>query len=723
MEEREIHLRDYIRIIKKRKFTIFTFFIITFLVVFIGTFTASPVFKASTKVLIEKVEANPLRQTYPIHFMDPEFLETQVQIIKSLSVANRVVKLLALDTKYRSDFIREDHSLPVLGDIVSWLSNVKDVSLRIMGIQKEDKYHNEAEGEGKTVADMISHTISAGLEVEPLMNSRIVTISFMSENPVLAGLIANKAAEAYIDELLNMRMQTSGYAIEWMTRKADEEREQLAKSENMLQTYVRENDIVTIEDRVTIIPQKLSELGSRLTKAEAERKELEALYERMKASTPEEAETMPIVTSSKALQSIQEEILRLEQKITELSEKYGKKHPVMKRVEGELKGMMGKKSYEISRIIKSVENEYELAKTNEEDLRWLLERTKTEAVNLKEKFIQYGILKREVDTNRHLYDALLAKIKEQRIMEKIQPVSVSIIDKAGIPEHPAKPRKKLNLLLALVLGLFGGAGLAFFIEYLDNTIKSPEETEEKLGVPVLGVIPILKNGKMPVEKVVCDEPSSSSAESYRGVRVSVMLSLADKPPKTILVTSMSAGEGKTTTASNLAVSFAHAGKKTLLIDSDLRRPRLHKVFGLDNSEGLSTYLSGNSVDTAFISKGPVAGLQIITSGPLAPTPSELLGSERMGQLIEKLTKEFDVVLLDSPPVTSATDTMILKRIMQQTIVVVRAGKTTYEMAGKGLKRLQDIDSKMPGIVINAADIEKDFYSYYGYDGYYAAEDG
>jgi len=225
---------------------------------------------------------------------------------------------------------------------------------------------------------------------------------------------------------------------------------------------------------------------------------------------------------------------------------------------------------------------------------------------------------------------------------------------------------------------------------------------------------------MDVAKVVCEEPSSSSAESYRGVRVSVMLSLANKPPKTILVTSMSAGEGKTTTASNLAVSFAHAGKKTLLIDSDLRRPRLHTVFDLDNTEGLSTYLAGNTVDGSFILKGPVAGLHIITSGPLAPTPSELLSSERMAHLLEKMANEFDVILLDSPPVTSATDTMVLKKIMQQTIVVVRSGRTTYEVAGKGLKRLQDIDSKMPGIVINAADLEKDFYSYYGYDGYYSS---
>ena len=720
MEEKDIHLRDYIRILKKRKLTIFTFFSITFLVVFIGTFTAPPVYKASTKVLIEKGDANPLGQTYPTHFIDPEFLETQVQIIKSRSVADRVVTLLALDTKYRSDFIREKSPLPVLGPVISWLSDVKDVSFRIMGIQAEVMPGGETVDEGKTVADMIARSVSAGLEVEPLMNSRVVTISFMSENPVLAGLIANTAAEAYIDELLDMRMQTSGYAIDWMTRKADEEREKLAKSENMLQTYVRANDIVTIEDRVAIIPQKLGELGSRLTKAEAERKEMEALYEKINDASPEEAETMAIVASNQALQSIQDEILRLEQRVTELSEKYGKKHPARKRVEGELKAMSEKKIVEISRIIKSVENEYELARTNEDNLKWLLERTKTDAVNLKEKLIQYGILKREVDTNRHLYDALLTKIKEQRIMEKIQPVSVSIIDKAETPDVPSKPRKKLNLLLAIVLGLFGGAGLAFFIEYLDNTVKSPEETEEKLGAPVLGVIPILKNGKMDVAKVVCEEPSSSSAESYRGVRVSVMLSLANKPPKTILVTSMSAGEGKTTTASNLAVSFAHAGKKTLLIDSDLRRPRLHTVFDLDNTEGLSTYLAGNTVDGSFILKGPAAGLHIITSGPLAPTPSELLSSERMAHLLEKMANEFDVILLDSPPVTSATDTMVLKKIMQQTIVVVRSGRTTYEVAGKGLKRLQDIDSKMPGIVINAADLEKDFYSYYGYDGYYSS---
>ena len=719
MNENELHLRDYLRVIEKRKATVLTFLLITFTIVTIGTLTATPLYEASTKMLIEKSESKPLLMNeYPIHF-DPEFLETQFQIIKSDSVARRVVDLLGLDKNYYSSFKGNTTSRTMLGSIAGWLSDLFSVAARIIGIGEPEGVASSLNigDRGHSLADEVAQIISNTISVSPVRNSRVVEVSYLSENPVLSKMIVNTVAKAYIEEVLEMRMRASGYSLSWMSKKAEEERAKLEKSENALQEYIREKDIVTIEDRVTIIPQKLAELSTRLTKAEADRKELEALYKKLSVMPETEAETIPNVYQSKTFQSIQEQILKSEQNIAEISKKYGKKHPVMKRAMGELTELKEKKSAEIARVVKSVLNDYELAKTNEEDLRELLLATKAEAVNLNEKFIQYGILKREVDTNRHLYNALVTKIKEQRITEKIQPVNVWVIDPAETPEHPAKPRKKLNIMLGLLLGIFGGIGLAFFIEYLDNTIKSSDDAEGNLRVPVLGVIPFTKNKNQRIENIVVDDPASLVTENYRALRTSVMLSAADQPPKNILVTSMASGEGKTTTAANLASTIAKTGKNVLLIDADLRRPRLHKVFNLENKSGLSTLLSGVSSGD-ILQKSSVRNLSIMTSGPIPPIPSELLNSSRMDKLIETLGSKFDHIIFDSAPVMSVTDSQLLTRFVDSILVVVKSGRTTYEAARKGLKILKEIDSHPVGLVINAVDTKHDGINhYYGYDGY------
>ncbi|RPJ78649.1 MAG: polysaccharide biosynthesis tyrosine autokinase, partial [Deltaproteobacteria bacterium] len=314
-------------------------------------------------------------------------------------------------------------------------------------------------------------------------------------------------------------------------------------------------------------------------------------------------------------------------------------------------------------------------------------------------------------------NALVTKIKEQRITEKIQPVNVWVIDAAETPEYPAKPRKKLNILLGIFFGIFGGIGLAFFIEYLDNTIKSSEDVEENLHIPVLGVIPFSKIKNQRIENVVVDEPASLITENYRALRTSVMLCSAEKPPQTILVTSMASGEGKTTTAANLAFTIAKTGKNVLLVDGDLRRPRLHKVFNLENTSGLSTFLSGVSSGD-ILQKSSVGNLSIMTSGPIPPIPSELLNSVRMEKLVKTLSTKFDHIIFDSAPVLSVTDSQILTRFIDSIIVVARAGHTTYEAARKGLKILKEIEPHPIGMVINAVDTKRGWINhYYGYDGY------
>ncbi len=482
---------------------------------------------------------------------------------------------------------------------------------------------------------------------------------------------------------------------------------------------MRRKDIVTVQDKIAVIPQKLTEFSIQLSKAEARRKELATEYKQLRqAGSAAAMASIPVIAQNRTIQALQAQIVIAEQRVSELSKKYGPKHPLMIKAVGERDGLIEKKAQECRRIVKSVENEYELAGSNEQNLKDLLNKAKSDALRLNEKFIQYNVLKREEESNRYIYEALLAKLKEQNITEQNQSVNVWIIEQAKTPLSPATPKKKRNILLGLVLGLFGGIGLAFFIEYLDNTVKSPDEAEERLGLSVLGLVERFDTGAG--ELLTELDPHSNVTESYKGIRTSLLLSSADKPPKAILITSMLPGEGKTTTAANLAAVIAQSELKVLLIDADLRKGRLHKMFDFDNSKGLSSYLAGIDGSEVMVA-GPEKNLKIIPSGPVPPNPSELLGSRKMKDLLSSASDKFDIVIFDSPPVMSVTDALILSKIVDGTTIVIKAGETTYEAVERELKSFRELDSRILGIVLNAVNRKNsDYYNYYGY--YYGRND-
>ncbi len=695
MKEREIHLRDYLKTVYKRRYTVYTFFTIVFVLVLIGTFSSTPLYQASTKVLIEKVEPANLSMAYPYYMpYDPEFYETQYQLIKSTSVAQKVVTMLSLDKTYESYFKNAKRLFP--------------------------------SDDPKTKIKVLADIISSGIVVSPVKNSKIVDLSFLSTSPDFAALVANSVARAYIEEILDMRMSSSRYSIEWMSKKAEEEKVKLEQSEQALQEYMRANDIITLQDKVAITPEKLTEFNTQLIKAETKRKELEALYRKVSHIKLKDAETIPVVASDTTIQLLRNQILTAEQKTEELSKKFGRKHPAMIKAEEELRGLQKKKDQEIRRVIASIKNEYELARSNETTLNKALANTKAEALNLNEKFIQYGVLTREVETNRQLYDALIKKLKEQSVTGQVQTVNVWVVEKAEKPVSPIKPRKSLDILLGIIVGLFGGIGLAFFFEYLDNTIKSAEDAETRIGLPVLGTIPLLESKDENIEEIILKGPQSVYSESYKTVRTAILLSSASQPPRNILITSMAPEEGKTVTSINLAITIARSGYSVLLIDSDLRKPRIHTVFGLNNLSGLSTYLAGATPDIATVFKNPMINLTIIPSGPVPPNPSELLGSDRMNELLKILNEKFDLVIWDSPPLMTVTDSLILSRILDGTIIVTKAGKTTYDIVGRGLKLLQGnreslVDSHILGLVINAFNVKNADQHYYQYYNYYPSK--
>jgi capsular exopolysaccharide synthesis family protein len=726
-EEKEIDIRSYLRILDRRKSTVITFFAITFLITVLTTFTDKPrpMYSAAARAVIERNISYSLTGRYESYSgYDPEFLDTQTQIIKSQGVAAKVVEAIGAEQMYSVYFPEGRKQEPSMVDSVKdWTAGVYRSFKEIIGLEallsgKQEPRSAEAAikaGPPPSKADIMQSIVRQSISVTPIENTRVVSISYTCPNPVLAMKVANTVAQAYIDQLLDMSMEMSGYSIDWMKKKADEQRKKLEASEQALHEYKRKHNIVTIENRLAILPQRLAEFSEKLTRAEARRKELETIYNQIKGKSPKELEAISIIADDASVDSINEKILDSRQKISELSKKFGPKHPRMIAAQNELMELEQTKQRELEKAVKTVENEYLLAVAQEEQLREMLDQTKFETAQLNERSIQLDILKRQVENNKYLYDALIKRMEEKGLTEKNQPVNVWVIEKAKAPEMPLPHGRKKNLLLGLIFGVFGGVGLAFFLEFIDNTVKSPEDIEDRFELPVLGTIEQYRDKNSNVVDHVLKHESTSLSESFKNLRTSILLSAADTHPRILLITSMGAKEGKSTVASCLAVSMARNGLNVLLVDGDMRRPQINSYFRLDNINGLSSYLAGKATN-GLIYRGVLPCLDIMTSGPVPPNPSELLSSAKLDFLLKKTRQKYDIVIVDAPPLGIA-DTMILSRKAEGVILLAKAGATRYEMIDKGIKKLNEVSANITGVVLNMHDAKKSGY-YYNYSDYY-----
>jgi polysaccharide biosynthesis transport protein len=732
IQEQEIHLRDYFRVILKRKMTVLTFLAITFFTVVIATFSATPYYTASSQVLIEKnYGSGNLKGSGGYMAYDPDFLATQFELIRSANVARRVVKQLQLDTKYRHYFLEEMEESPSFlstskGGMKKFFSGL--LSSKKDGTEKES-IAGETESlqigaESMSEAEIIAAIIQENLSVKPVANTKTVYILYSDKDPAMAKIVVDAVVQAYMDEILEIKLSLSNYTLQWMTAKADEERKKLEGSELALQKYMRDNDLVTVEDKLAVYPQQLAEFSSQLSKAQSEQKEYEALYTQIKnlGQDYQNIETISIFADNKVLQGLREKIYLAEQKYKDLSKKYGIKHPLMLNAKAEKDLLLQEKRFEVNRIIEATKNSYNLAKSREENLSNLLANTKQDMLKINERFMQYSIMKREVDLNRVLYDSLTSSIKEANVTEQAQDLKIWVVKKADLPEFADKPSKKRNLALGLLLGLFGGIGLAFFIEYLDNTVKNGRDIEQRFGLTVLGSIEEVQEKGSKIETYIRDNPLSPLAESYRMIRSGLLLSVPDHPPRTLLVTSMMPKEGKTSTTCNLARILAQNEKKVLIIDCDMRRPRMHSLFAVPNTYGLSNYLAGDS-EKNLIRQIDDNLITMIPAGPTPPNPAELLHSSRMKLLLTEMSKSYDFVLLDSPPLLSVTDSLTLGKLVDGTLLVTRSGKTSYDMLESGLRKLRELNVTILGAIVNGMTATKGNDGYYGYSNYYSEDSG
>ncbi len=742
----QIDLRDYWRIIVKHRKLIVTFFLVVVTTVAIHSLTMIPVYQSTAQILIERANPNVLRaeEMFVIDPTGQDFYQTQYKILESRALAREVVKRLNLAEHPEFKGIEEEPG---------FFSYIKDTKSTIMGKIKglfkfmkpsrpefDEKEYFETTG---SVPGMESHDDSwvvgaflGRLNIEPTRNSRLVNISFESTYPKLCALVANALVKAYIDWNLSLRLKGQQEASLFLSEQVKETRRKLAATELALQQYREKYGVAIISSRVggksgysqDLSRQKLIHVSTQLLDATNKRIEAEIKYKKALnlLKNPEKADSIPEVVSSPVIISIKANEIGLLREKAEKSEKFGQKHPIMVALNQEINNLRKQKNQEIKNIVSSMKTNYEVALSQERTLQNALGLSQNETINRDKIAIQYQVLQQEVDSNRQLYDMLLKRLKETNVFEENRTINIHVVDYAEVPKSPVKPKPKRDILLAVIVGLFMGVGMAFFIEYLDNTVKNPEDLEKFFQLPYLGPIPrydMKNHDSARAELIVLNEPRSSASEAYRTLHTGLLFSTPDHSPRSVLITSSTSREGKTITCANLAVVMAQFGSKVLLLDTDMRKPRLHSIFGVKNEQGMSNLLVGEGKWKDFRIKTGITNLDFIPSGPISPNPAELLGSERMQNLMNEFGKEYDRIVMDSAPVAPVTDPVILSRLVDGVILIIHAGITKRDIIRNGIRQLKDIQAPILGAVLNNIDIGKGSYYYYqDYHSYYA-EDG
>lgn len=717
-----------LRTLWKRRWAVASIFLVTVTAAAIKSFGATPIYRATTQVLINRENPNVVnvQEVLAIDTADTDYYLTQYEILKSRSLAQRVIKSLKLDSNEIFNPPPKKASLSKRLGLTGILESLRDA----VGKEEEEK-----PGAENPQLQALTERYLRALSIEPVRNSRLVDISFESKDPRLAARIADEHGRLYIEASLDRKFSASQDAVEWLKGRIIAIQAKLEASERALQKYRQENNLVSVdfEERHNIIVQKLGDLNAALTKARTDSIEKENLYTEFKKarSDPGLLESIPAVVNNSLIQRLKSEKVNLETKESELAQKFGPEHPKMISVRSELEELKKKINMEMYKIGESIELEYRMALAKEKSLLKALEEQKREALELNQKEIHYNVLKRETETERLMYENLLKRAKEASLTGGLRASNIAIVDPAFVPDAPVRPRRALNMFIAVVGGLALGFGLAALLEYLDNTIKNSDDIELSVEVPFLGTVRHFKkssDSKVDGELVTASHPKSAVSEAFRNIRTNVLFSTLGTRGQTLLVTSASMLEGKTVFTCNLAITLAQLQKKVLLVDADLRRPRIHKVFGIKDAPGLSDILTGQMPLHKCVRPTTGGNLSILPCGPVPPNPSELLSLKVMEEFIEEAKQHYDIVLLDSPPVLFVTDPVIISKKVDGTVVIVRSGRTPRQALRKIISSLKEIEARVIGVVLNNVDIDSETYYYpyyyrYGKHGYYEQDDG
>jgi capsular exopolysaccharide synthesis family protein len=708
LSPREPHLYDYLLILRKHRWLILSFLLAVVTIVAVATFREKPMYVSSATLEIDRENENIL----PFRGMDYDYMadldnyiDTQSRILTSETLALQTIR--NLDRNADPEFAGGDDS--------------------------------EALSTGTLKNQKLPPGIAAflgSLAVRRIPGSRLLTVSFESTDPRAAARVLNAHLDNFVEQNYKSRYEATADASKFLQSELDELSVKVRRSEDARIAYERTNQIWLVGDTTSsnVTTQRLADLNRQLTEAQSDSLRKQALYEFAKAG---DVDAVPQIRDNNVLAGMRARRGELSVQYNDAVNQYGPNFPKVQRLQAQMKELDEQMLRERKGIVVQLESDYREAKQHEDLLSRALDEQKAEANVMSQKMIEYNILKREAEANKTLYDSLQTKLKEAQIASGLKSSNIRIVDPALVPTAPARPAKTRNIMLAFLVGIVGGIGLALLREYLDNTVKTPDDVETLARLPSLAVVPtfsddevspkrfgllkgMARNGsERRIELVAHHLPKSQTSEAFRALRTALLLSQAGHPPQVILVSSALPREGKTTAAANLAVTLAQLGDNTVVLDADLRKPGVGRLLNLGTGEhaGLSSYLAGAStLDLVTVPHPLIPNLAAIPTGPLPPNPADLLSSHKLAEAIAELRSKYKFVVIDSPPIMAATDAVILSVQVDGVLLVVRSGETPKEAFTRTRDLLNTVKCRLLGVVVNAVNPSAPDY-YYSYRNY------
>ena len=763
--DNEVHLLDYWRAIRKRLWMVAGIVALMTMLAIVYVARKPDFYEAEARVQVNLEDtggvANNARPLYgPAD--DPIYFNTQLQILSSPGLLRRVVR--TLDLEHNPDFFKGNPAQRAS----LWQTLRRMVGLSSTPPPAANKQPDELPltttvaqataredlNEAKRLEPYVN-AILGGLKIEPVKETRaayyretrLIDIKYSHTDPQVSAKVVNAIAETYAFSNLEKRTETNSTTGAFLQKRIAELQQQIRTSEEQLVNYARNNQIVSLDPKQNTVVERLVGLNQQLLEAENERKTAEAAYNA--ANAPGAANALADADTKQA-NDVDAKLIDLRQKRALLLVDATEEAPEVKEIDQQITELekqrtdvRGRKS---ATLLTNLNTRYQQALQREQSLRKAFEEQRAQTLSQSQAEINYRIIQQEIETNKQLLNGLLQGAKENDVVLAGKPNNISIVDYALTPDSPVGPNRTRTVLAAFFLSIGAGLGLALLLEYLDDTVHSTEEVERVLHLPALAVIPSVgaavrrraisgmtalqksngNNGEH-AELLTNLDSRSPLAEAYRHLRTSVLLSTAGRAPKSLLVTSSLPGEGKTTTAVNTAISLVQTGASVVIIDADMRRPRLQTIFDMHQQEGLSSILSSDTTEAEMLElvrTDEATGLNVLTSGPIPPNPAELVGSDQMRRLMTALQARYTYVVVDSPPISSFTDGVLIATMVDGVLLVVHGGKSSRHIVRRSKQLLNDVGSKVFGVVLNNVNLQShDYYYYQSYYGrkYYAKE--
>lgn len=769
-EEEQFDLRRYWAVIRRHLWGILGLAVSVSVLTFLILLSKTPIYRATASMIVEPKEQKvvSVEELYGVDTKSVAYYYTQVEVLKSRAIARKVIEALSLTA--HPEFVGKPPAPDSAEEMGPVGPDGPQIPKDLVSADAGDAADGGEGGEDAAAesslldwrswlpfgasqpaaseavepdpVDGVVDQFLARLSVSAIRNTQLVQVSFDAASPELAMRAANAVCDAYIDANLDARSEGTQLASKWLATRLEGLREKLADSERRLQAYLENQKLVDIggvsssgvssSGVSSLSASQLSDLNSKYIDARKIRLEAETLYSQIASlggQVPDNIESMPAIYGDETVRDLKQQEHEALTRVNELSSRYGAQHPERVTAETHLESVRTALKKQVASVAGRLKQQIAAAYANENALAGQIDGLKSEIQGISRKESVYRELQREVQSNRDLYEMFFKRLKETSEAGDLQPSNARIMDAAILPRVPVRPNKRLGVTIAFALSLLAGIGLAFLLDFMDKSFRSSDEVEQKLGLPLLGLVPLVaqkqkRGAKEDVSKVFLEDPRGNFAESVRTIRTGIMLSALDDPRMSILVTSSVPGEGKSSISMSLAYALAQLNSRVLVVEADLRRPNLAKRCGLSaKMPGLSNLVVQTASLEECIHHYDAGKIDLMPAGIIPPNPLELLSSHRFAEAMAELESEYDAIILDAPPMQPVSDALALSRLARSVIYVIQAEKTPVHMARSGIDRLRKVRAPLTGVVLSQLNMEKSrrgYSSYYYSDYYYGS---